>query len=43
MGGNVNYGKQGITFGKIVVAILVFVVLIIYVYHHNANGLVFPQ
>ncbi|HMP28508.1 MAG TPA: hypothetical protein PKD85_02850 [Saprospiraceae bacterium] len=43
MGGNVNYSKQGVTFGKIVVAIIVFVVLVIYVYHHNANGIVFPQ
>jgi hypothetical protein len=41
MGGNVNYSKQGVTFGKIMVAIIVFIILLVYVYHHNANGIVF--
>jgi hypothetical protein len=43
MSSNVNYSNQGVTFGKIIIAILVFIILIIYVYHHNANGIVFPQ
>ena len=41
MGGNVNYSKQGATFGKIMVAIIVFIILVVYVYHHSANGIVF--
>jgi uncharacterized integral membrane protein len=36
-GSNPNYGPKGKTFGKIVVGILIFIILIIYIYHHPSN------
>jgi len=37
-GGSHNYGVKGATFGKIVLGIALFVILIIYVYHHGHNA-----
>jgi hypothetical protein len=33
-----DYGKKGITFGKIMLGIILLVILIIYVYHHPHNS-----
>lgn len=39
MTGNTNdYGKKGAIFGKIVLGIAIFVILLIYVYHHSHNS-----
>jgi hypothetical protein len=32
-----NYAPQGKTFGKIVLGIIIFIIWMIYVYHHAAN------
>ena len=41
MAGTPNYGEQGKTFGKIMVAIILFIIMIIYIYHHQDNGITF--
>jgi len=38
-GSNHDYGKKGIFFGKAVVGIAVFLILIIWIYWKNQNGL----
>ena len=43
MGETPNYGPQGKTFGKIMIAIIVFLIMLIYIYHHSDNGIVFPS
>ena len=43
MAGTPEYGPQGKTFGKIIVAILLFVIMVIYIYHHTDNGITFPN
>ena len=41
-GANQNYGRQGKTFGKIMLGIILFAIMLIYIYHHQDNGIVFP-
>jgi hypothetical protein len=36
-GSNPGYGPKGKTFGKIVLGIMIFLILLIYIYHHPAN------
>jgi len=38
-GSNNDYGKKGIFFGKAIVGISVFIILIIWIYWKNQNGL----
>lgn len=33
-----NFGPKGKTFGKIILGIIIFLILIIYVYHHPHNN-----
>ncbi|MFM2392592.1 MAG: hypothetical protein RLZZ546_569 [Bacteroidota bacterium] len=37
MGGNSSFGKKGKTFGKIMLGIIIFIILLIYLYHHPSN------
>jgi hypothetical protein len=36
-GNNPGYGAQGKTFGKIILGIIMFLILVIYMYHHPSN------
>ena len=36
-GENLNWGKKGACLGKFLVALILFVCLLIYVYNHGAN------
>ena len=38
-GNNQNWGKKGACLGQFLVAFLLFMVLLIYVYNHTQNGI----
>ncbi|HRD06834.1 MAG: hypothetical protein U0V54_09160 [Saprospiraceae bacterium] len=33
-----DYGKKGAAFGKIMLGIILFIILLIYLYHHPSNN-----
>lgn len=33
-----DFGKKGATFGKIVLGIILFIILLIYIYNHPSNS-----